>query len=136
MLKLSCPYDSLRCIMLKIWTEWVINCVIFQFLTMCNTIVGARAIMLRLWLRPKDAPPWGYGSGFSTLLYIEYIVSNSNMYDSALDSYPFIMATYLFCNKLRLCKQRKGTNVFQILNVLPTLLEKILHPLSIVFTGL
>jgi hypothetical protein len=46
MLNLSCSYDSVRFILVKILTEWVINCyicVIFQFLTMFNTIVGARA---------------------------------------------------------------------------------------------
>jgi hypothetical protein len=47
MLKLSCSYDSVRFILLKIIAEWVITskfCVIFQFLIMFNTIVGAGAV--------------------------------------------------------------------------------------------
>jgi hypothetical protein len=50
MLKLSCSYDPVRymyTVLLKIWPEWVITkvtfCVIFQFLTMFNAIVGAWA---------------------------------------------------------------------------------------------
>jgi hypothetical protein len=50
MLKLFCSFDSVpvRFILLKIRTAWVINCsrtfcVIFQFLTMFNTILGAGA---------------------------------------------------------------------------------------------
>jgi hypothetical protein len=38
MLKLSFLFDSILFIFLKILTEWVINCVIFQFQTMFNTI--------------------------------------------------------------------------------------------------
>jgi hypothetical protein len=47
MLKLSCSFDSVQFVLLKIWTEWVINYklfVIFQYLTMFNTIVGAAAV--------------------------------------------------------------------------------------------
>jgi hypothetical protein len=48
MLKLFCSYDSLRFILLKIWTELVSYKVLhfvsfFQFLTMFITIVGAGA---------------------------------------------------------------------------------------------
>jgi hypothetical protein len=46
MLKLYCSFDSVRFILLKILTKWaktVIFCVIFQFLAMFNTIVGAGA---------------------------------------------------------------------------------------------
>jgi hypothetical protein len=46
MLKLSCSYESVRFVLVKIWTEWVTNCYIlcnFQFLTMFNTTVGAGA---------------------------------------------------------------------------------------------
>jgi hypothetical protein len=46
MLKLSFSYDSVRFILLKILTELVISvtfCVIFQFLSIFNTIVGAGA---------------------------------------------------------------------------------------------
>jgi hypothetical protein len=44
MFKLSCSYDSGRFLLLKILTEWVINCsfcVNFQFPTMFNTGAGA-----------------------------------------------------------------------------------------------
>jgi hypothetical protein len=43
MLKLSCSFDSLR-FLLKMLTEWVINCYIFQFLTMFDTTVGTGAV--------------------------------------------------------------------------------------------
>jgi hypothetical protein len=48
-LKLSCSFDSVWFILLKIWTEWVVNCygtfcVIFQFLIMFHNIVGAEAV--------------------------------------------------------------------------------------------
>jgi hypothetical protein len=63
MLKLSSSIDSVQFILLKIWTEWVINGYILchiKFLTMINTIVGAGAAsrygsgsdqMMRLRLR-------------------------------------------------------------------------------------
>jgi hypothetical protein len=47
MLKLSSSFDSVRFILLKIWTEWVINCYILchiKFLNIINTIVGAGAV--------------------------------------------------------------------------------------------
>jgi hypothetical protein len=52
MLKLSCSYDSVQMILLKILTEWVIYklltfYVIFQFLAMLNTIVRAGAVGAR-----------------------------------------------------------------------------------------
>jgi hypothetical protein len=47
MLKLSSSFGSVRFTLLKIWTEWVINCYIlcqFKFPTMITTIVGAGAV--------------------------------------------------------------------------------------------
>jgi hypothetical protein len=47
MLKLSCSFDYVRFIVLKILTKWVLNCtfcVIFQFLTMFNPIVGVGSV--------------------------------------------------------------------------------------------
>jgi hypothetical protein len=44
MLKLSCSYDSVRFVLVKIRTEWVINCYIlchFSIFNFFNTIVGA-----------------------------------------------------------------------------------------------
>jgi hypothetical protein len=46
MLKLSSSFDSVRFMLLKICTKWVLNCYIlchFKFLIMINTIVGAGA---------------------------------------------------------------------------------------------
>jgi hypothetical protein len=46
MLKLSSLFDSIRFILLKIRTKWVVNCYIlghFKFLTMIYTIVRAGA---------------------------------------------------------------------------------------------
>jgi hypothetical protein len=46
MLKLSSFFDSVRFILLKMWTEWAINCYIlchFKFLTIKNTTVGGGA---------------------------------------------------------------------------------------------
>jgi hypothetical protein len=58
MLKLSSSYDSVRFILMNIWTEWVKNCYIlcrFQFLTMFYTIVGAGVVRAGVASR--------YGSG-------------------------------------------------------------------------
>jgi hypothetical protein len=44
MLKLSCSFDFVRFILLKILTEWVINCYILCHFSISNTIVGAGAI--------------------------------------------------------------------------------------------
>jgi hypothetical protein len=47
MLKLSCSYDSVRSILLKICPEWVINCCIFCNFSIpnhFNTIIGAGAV--------------------------------------------------------------------------------------------
>jgi hypothetical protein len=59
MLKLFCSYDSVRFLLLKILTEWVRFCVIFQFLTMFNTIVGAGAV----GAGAKAGAALRYGSG-------------------------------------------------------------------------
>jgi hypothetical protein len=58
MLKLSCSYDSVRFILLKIGTEWVINCYILCHFSIPNhvvTIVGAGAAS-------------GYGSGSDQMI--------------------------------------------------------------------
>jgi hypothetical protein len=47
MLKISSSFDSVRFLLLKIRTEWIMNCSIlcnFKFLTMIYTIVGAGAV--------------------------------------------------------------------------------------------
>jgi hypothetical protein len=64
MMKLSCSYDSVRFILLKIGTELVKTAtlsVIFQFLTMFNTLVGAGA--------GAGATP-GYGSGSDQMMWL------------------------------------------------------------------
>jgi hypothetical protein len=73
MLKLSCSYYSVRFILLIILTEWVITvtfCVIFQFLTMIFTIVGARAIEARA--------ASGYSSGSDQMMVLR--LSNNVMW--------------------------------------------------------
>jgi hypothetical protein len=62
MLKLSSSFDSVRFVLLKILTEWVINCFIlchFKFLTMIYSIV-----------RPGAGAASRYGSGSATLVKI------------------------------------------------------------------
>jgi hypothetical protein len=79
MLKLSCSFDSVPFILLKILTEWVINCYILCHFLIPNYVEyhsrrrsrrsrSRIALRLRLWLRPNDAAPCGSGS--ATLLAI------------------------------------------------------------------
>jgi hypothetical protein len=66
MLKLSYSYDSVRFILLKIWTEWVINCYILCHFSIPNHVCyhcwsqSCIALQLQLWL--NDAAPCGSSS--------------------------------------------------------------------------
>jgi hypothetical protein len=71
MLKLSCSFDSVRCILLKIYTECVISCYIlchFQFLTMFNIIVGAGSVR---------ASASHYGSGSDQMMRLRLQLRNT-----------------------------------------------------------
>jgi hypothetical protein len=72
-MKLSCSYDSVRFILLKIWTEWVINAYIlcnfsipnhvyYHCRKRCRRSRSRIPLRLRLWLQLNDAAPFGTGS--------------------------------------------------------------------------
>jgi hypothetical protein len=67
MLKISCSFDSERFILLKIWSEWVINCFILCHFFIPNHVKyhlsnRSRRCRIALRLRPNDAAPCGSGS--------------------------------------------------------------------------
>jgi hypothetical protein len=85
MLKLFCSYDYVRFILLKIWTEWVINCYILCHFSISNHVYyhcrSRSRIALRLRLRPNDAAPCGSGSSSATLaatvkVQIKIVIAN------------------------------------------------------------
>jgi hypothetical protein len=93
MLKLSCSYDSVRFLLLKIWTEWVINCYILSHFSIpihvqhhckrrsCRSQSPSHIMLrLRLWLQPNDAAPCSSGSGSSSATLcskIHYKIGNA-----------------------------------------------------------
>jgi hypothetical protein len=116
MLKLPPSFDSVRFVLLKIWTEWVIICLIlchFKFLTMINIIVGAGDVGAGATSRYGSgsgsdqlmrllAAPCGSSSGSGTLV-INIIQANqykwSVFYSSCVKWYlspgPFLQCTVL-----------------------------------------
>jgi hypothetical protein len=96
MLKLFCSYDSER--LLKIWTEWVINCyIVCHFSIPYHVYYHCRSrIALRLRLRPNDAAP----APQHCILHSAYFCKNKLVKSSGWMGNPLAEGNHASCYAL------------------------------------